>query len=246
MRYGIELQGVSKWFGDLHVLDNVSLAVPQGQFGVIVGPTGCGKSTILRMVAGLEHPDSGKVLKDGRPVRGPGPDRMLIFQEHALFPWRTVAENVAFGLELVGVRPAERAARVAEMLARVGLQGFEDYYPHQLSGGMRQRAAIARALVMDPEVLLLDEPFGPLDAMTRLVMQNELLRLWEGSGKTVLMVTHDIEEAIYLADRLFVMSHRPARVLREIEVDLPRPRSRTDAGFVRLRGQILALLQIAA
>lgn len=246
MMQGIALQRVSKWFGDLHVLEEVSLEVPQGRFGVIVGPSGCGKSTILRMVAGLERPEYGQVLKDGKPVRGPGPDRMLIFQEHALFPWRTVVGNVAFGLELAGVSPAERSRRVAAVLARVGLQGFEGYYPHQLSGGMRQRAAIARALVMDPEVLLLDEPFGALDAMTRLVMQNELLRLWQGSGKTVLMVTHDIEEAIYLADRLFVMSHRPGRVLRQIDVELPRPRSRTDAEIVRLREDVLALLQLVA
>ncbi|BDG61160.1 ABC transporter ATP-binding protein [Caldinitratiruptor microaerophilus] len=246
MTGGIALEGVSKRFGDLQVLTDVNLQVAEGQFGVIVGPSGCGKSTILRMLAGLERPDAGRVLKDGKPVTGPGPDRILIFQEHALYPWRTVAGNVAFGLELAGVRPADRAARVADVLARVGLGGFERYYPHQLSGGMRQRAAIARALVMDPEVLLLDEPYGALDAMTRLTMQNELLRLWQGSGKTMLMVTHDIEEAIYLADRLFVMSPRPGRVLRQIEVELPRPRSRTDARMVRLREEVLGLLQIAA
>jgi len=240
---GLALEGVSKRFGDLQVLANVHLQVTQGQFGVIVGLSGCGKSTILRMLAGLERPDAGQVLKDGKPVTGPGPDRILIFQEHALYPWRTLAQNVALGLELAGVRPVERAARVADVLARVGLQGFERYHPHQLSGGMRQQAAIARALVMDPEVLLLDEPYGALDAITRLTMQNELLRLWPGSGKTMLMVTHDIEEAVYLADRLFVMSHRPGRVLRQIEVDLPRPRSRTDARAVRLREEVLSIIQ---
>ncbi|MFZ5816387.1 MAG: ABC transporter ATP-binding protein [Bacillota bacterium] len=246
MSGGIRFEGVSKRFGDLPVLNAIHLGVGRGEFAAIVGPSGCGKSTLLRMAAGLEQPDTGLVLHQGRPVEGPDPSRMMIFQEHALYPWRTVAENVGFGLELSGTSRAERAERVADVLKRVGLAGFERYYPHQLSGGMRQRAAIARALVVDPEVLLLDEPYGALDAMTRLTMQDELLRLWQGSGKTVLLITHDIEEALYLADRVFVMSHRPGRVIREILLDLPRPRSRTDARFVRLREEILAALQLAA
>lgn len=242
----IALEHVHKRFGDLDVVTGINLQLAPGEFGAIVGPSGCGKSTILRMLAGLEKADGGRVLKSGAPIAGPGPDRMMIFQDHALYPWRTVAENAGFGLEVAGIRGAERDERVGEVLAKVGLRGFERYYPHQLSGGMRQRASIARALVMDPEILLLDEPYGALDAMTRLTMQNELLNLWQGSGKTMLLITHDIEEALYLADRLFVMSHRPGKILREIELDMPRPRSRSEASFVRLREDVLQLLQIAA
>ncbi|HYF91732.1 MAG TPA: ABC transporter ATP-binding protein [Symbiobacteriaceae bacterium] len=240
----IVVEDVSKRFGDLPVLKGVSLSIARGEFAAIVGPSGCGKSTLLRMLAGLERPDAGRVLLDGRPVAGPGPERMMIFQEHALYPWRTVAENAGFGLELAGVARREREQRVGAILQKVGLAGFEKYYPHQLSGGMRQRASIARALVMDPEVLLLDEPYGALDAMTRLTMQNELLKLWQGSGKTVLLVTHDIDEALYLADRVFVMSNRPGTLLREIVLSQPRPRHR--AGLAALRQDVLEALQIAS
>lgn len=246
MTQAIGLDHVSKVFADLEVLKGISIGLSAGEFGAIVGPSGCGKSTILRLLAGLERPDAGRVLQGGQPVTGPGPDRMMIFQDHALYPWRTVADNVGFGLELAGVPRTARAERVMHVLGRVGLTGFAQYFPHQLSGGMRQRAAIARALVMDPEILLLDEPYGALDAMTRMTMQEELLRLWQGSGKTMLLITHDIEEALYLADRLFVMSSRPGRILAEMAVDLPRPRRRTDAGFVRLREEVLGLLQLAA
>jgi ABC-type nitrate/sulfonate/bicarbonate transport system ATPase subunit len=243
----LKLESVSRWFGDLQVLDAVTLEVRQGEFAAIVGPSGCGKSTALRMFAGLERAGEGRVLAGGAPVAGPGPDRVMIFQEHALYPWRTVAENVGFGLELAGVPAGQRAERVGEVLAKVGLSGFERYYPSQLSGGMRQRTAIARALVMDPSVLLLDEPYGALDAMTRLTMQNELLRLWEGSGKTMLLITHDIEEALYLADRVFVMSPRPGRVIRELDLyDLGRPRNRNGTRFGELRQEILELLNYIA
>ncbi len=241
----LELRNVSKWFGGLQALFSVSLQVEVGEFAAIVGPSGCGKSTALRMCAGLERADSGKVTFKGRPVDRPSPDRMLLFQDHALYPWRTVAENVGFGLELAGVAKAVRQERVTEILGRVGLRDFAQYHPHQLSGGMRQRASIARALVMDPELLLLDEPYGALDAMTRLTMQNELLRLWEGSGKTVLLITHDIDEALYLADRVYVMSDRPGRILREIQLELPRPRRRGDAAFGRLREEVLEALEVA-
>jgi ABC-type nitrate/sulfonate/bicarbonate transport system ATPase subunit len=241
----ITFEGVTKRFGDLTVLSDVSLTVERGEFAAIVGPSGCGKSTLLRTLAGLERPDAGRVLVDGKPVKGPGPDRMLMFQEHALYPWRTVADNVGLGLELAGVAKQERQERVADVLERVGLKGFETYFPTQLSGGMRQRAAIARALVMDPEVLLLDEPYGALDAMTRLSMQNELLRLWQGTGKTVLLITHDIDEALYLADRVFVMSARPGRVTQELLLDQPRPRSRSHAQFGRLRENVMEALHIA-
>ncbi|MFZ5827101.1 MAG: ABC transporter ATP-binding protein [Bacillota bacterium] len=246
MSGGIRIQGVNKRFGGLDVLSDINLTVRPGEFGVIVGPSGCGKSTLLRMVAGLERPDQGLVLYGGSAVTAPSPTRTMIFQEHALYPWRTVEANVGFGLELAGVPGSERKKRVAEVLAKVGLKGFERYYPHQLSGGMRQRASIARALVMNPEALLLDEPYGALDAMTRLTMQDELLRLWQGSGKTMLLITHDIEEALYLADRLWIMSPRPGRIMRAIEIDLPRPRSRTDTRFVRLREEVLSALHLAA
>lgn len=239
------LQEVYKAFGNLPVLDGVSLALAAGEFGAIVGPSGCGKSTALRLCAGLEQPDQGQVLAGGRPVAGPGPDRMLIFQEHALYPWRTVAQNAAFGLELAGVPARERAERVRQVLEKVGLGAFASYYPHQLSGGMRQRAAIARALVMDPQMLLLDEPYGALDAMTRMAMQEELVRLWQGSGKTVLLITHDIDEALVLADRIFVMSPRPGRIVQSLTVDLPRPRRRSDPRFAALREAILRGLQLA-
>jgi len=237
------VEGVSKGFGDLQVLVNVSLAVQQGEFAAIVGPSGCGKSTLLRMVAGLERPDQGLVLYKGTPVQRPGPDRTLMFQEHALYPWRTVEENVGFGLELAGGPAAGRRSRVEQAISMVGLRGFEKYYPSQLSGGMRQRASVARALVVNPEVLLLDEPYGALDAMTRAVMQDELLSLWQESGRTMLLITHDMEEAVYLADRIFVMSDRPGQVIEEVVVDLPRPRHRSDPRFVRLREGLLRALQ---
>jgi ABC-type nitrate/sulfonate/bicarbonate transport system ATPase subunit len=241
----IQFEGIAKRYGALEVLSGIDIEVRRGEFAAIVGPSGCGKSTLLRMLAGLERPDAGRILLDGKPVGGPGPDRMMIFQEHALYPWRTVAQNVGFGLELGGVPKAETERRVAELLDKVGLTGFASYFPSQLSGGMRQRASIARALVMDPNVLLLDEPYGALDAMTRLTMQNELLKLWQGSGKTVLLITHDIDEALYLADRVFVMSARPGRVIRELELDQPRPRSRSHAQFGRLRQHVLEALEIA-
>lgn len=238
----LELRHVHKSFGSLKVLEEVNLKVEKGEFAAIVGPSGCGKSTALRMFAGLETPTGGDVLADGNPVQGPAPNRMLIFQEHALYPWLTVEENVGLGLELAKVPKKERKARINAVLEKVGLSGFNKYYPSQLSGGMRQRVAIARALVMDPDVLLLDEPYGALDAMTRLTMQNELLRLWEGSGKTMLLITHDIDEALVLADKIFVMSARPGHVIETFRLDLPRPRNRNSEAFARYRQQIMKLL----
>lgn len=238
----LELQNVNKSFDALKVLENVNIKVERGQFAAIVGPSGCGKSTVLRMVAGLESPDSGKVMADGETITKPSPDRMMIFQEHALYPWLTVEENVGFGLELAKAPKGERKKRVDEVLKRVGLEGFHRYYPNQLSGGMRQRVSIARALVMDPDVLLLDEPYGALDAMTRLTMQNELLKLWQGTGKTMLLITHDIDEALYLADKIFVMSARPGTVVHTVGLDLPRPRYRNGERFVKLRQEIMQVL----
>lgn len=240
----LQLDRVSKTFGSLEVLSNINLTVEKGRFGAIVGPSGCGKSTALRMFAGLETPSSGFVTAGAKLIDGPDPQRILIFQEHALYPWRTVEDNVGFGLELAKVPLKERRARVKEVLEKVGLDGFQTYYPHQLSGGMKQRASIARALVMNPEVLLLDEPYGALDAITRLTMQNELLKLWRGSGMTVLLITHDIDEAIYLADTVFVMSPRPGRILETLEVDMPRPRNRNGARFAELRQAIMDALDI--
>jgi NitT/TauT family transport system ATP-binding protein len=241
----IEVQGVYKSFGNLKVLENINLTIEKGEFAAIVGPSGCGKSTLLRMVAGLETPDEGAVQTDGELIRKPSPRRMMIFQEHALYPWLTVGKNVEMGLELAGVAKEERRNKAENVLKTVGLEGFYDYYPSQLSGGMRQRVSIARALVMDPDILLLDEPYGALDAMTRLTMQNELLKLWEGSGKTMLLITHDIDEALYLADKVFVMSARPGKVVRTIDLDLPRPRNRNSQRFGELRQEIIQLLGLA-
>ncbi|KXG42955.1 ABC transporter ATP-binding protein [Tepidibacillus infernus] len=240
----IKLENVSKSFGDLKVLSNVNFSVESGEFVAIVGPSGCGKSTALRMIAGLEKPTTGKVMANEQIIDQPDPERTLIFQEHALFPWRTVGENVEFGLELANVAKEEREARIQAILIKVGLTDFKDYYPGQLSGGMRQRASIARALVMDPDVLLLDEPYGALDAITKLKMQNELMNLWLGSQKTMILITHDIDEAIYLADKIFVMSPRPGYIKDMIIVDLPRPRNRNGTEFIKIRERIMNELDL--
>ncbi|GIP40004.1 nitrate ABC transporter ATP-binding protein [Paenibacillus sp. J31TS4] len=240
----LELKQVNKSFGSLQVLSDINLKVEKGEFAVIVGHSGCGKSTALRMFAGLETATTGEVLADGKPIAGPDPQRVMIFQEHALYPWRTVEANVGFGLELAGVDKKEKRARVNAVLDKVGLDGFQRYYPHQLSGGMRQRVAIARALVVDPEVLLLDEPYGALDAITRLQMQNELIKLWRGTGKTMVLITHDIDEAVYLADSIYVMSPRPGRIIQKLTADMPRPRARNSQAFVDLRQQIMDSLDI--
>jgi ABC-type nitrate/sulfonate/bicarbonate transport system ATPase subunit len=242
----LELRGAGKSFGSLKVLSDINLTVEKGEFAAIVGPSGCGKSTALRMFAGLEFPSEGDALADGRTIAKPDPRRSLIFQEHALYPWRTVEKNVGLGLELTGVPARERQKRVREVLEKVGLAGFERYYPHQLSGGMRQRAAIARALVTDPEVLLLDEPYGALDAITRLTMQNELIKLWRGTGKTMLLITHDIDEAVYLADTIYVMSPRPGRIIKRLTAGMERPRNRNGEEFVRLRQEIMDSLDIGS
>lgn len=242
----LELRGVEKSFGALQVLKEINIRIEQGEFAAIVGPSGCGKSTALRMFAGLEFPTKGEVLAGGIRVRGPAPDRMLIFQEHALYPWSTVEENVGLGLEMAGVSKSDRKRRVNAVLEKVKLSGFNDYYPAQLSGGMKQRAAIARALIMDPEVLLLDEPYGALDALTRLEMQNELLDIWSGSGKTMLLITHDIDEALYLADKIFVMSARPGQIVETITVGQPRPRNRSGHAFAEHRQRIMRLLGLEA
>jgi ABC-type nitrate/sulfonate/bicarbonate transport system ATPase subunit len=224
------IEGVSRVFPGVRggtptrALEPTRLAVAKNDFITILGPSGCGKSTLLRIVAGLDRPSAGRVLLDGRAVTGPGADRGMVFQSYTLFPWLTVAENIAFGLKERGVPAARRAETVAAYIDKVGLKGFERHYPKQLSGGMQQRTAIARALANDPEILLLDEPFGALDNQTRALMQELLLGIWERERKTVLFVTHDIEEAIFLASRVVVMSARPGRIKAQVPVDLPHPR----------------------
>jgi ABC-type nitrate/sulfonate/bicarbonate transport system ATPase subunit len=240
----IRIDNITKHFGPLEVLLNIDITIEKGEFAAIVGPSGCGKSTVLRMIAGLDTPTTGEVKANGVVIGQPDPQRVLIFQEHALYPWRTVEDNVGFGMELANVPKAERRARIDAILDKVGLNGFQKYYPHQLSGGMKQRASIARALVLDPQVLLLDEPYGALDAITRLTMQNELIKLWRGTGKTVLLITHDIDEAVYLADTIYVMSPRPGRIVRTVKADMERPRNRNSAEFVQLRQQIMDSLDI--
>ncbi|GAA4165047.1 ABC transporter ATP-binding protein [Shinella granuli] len=244
----LDVEGVSHRYEldgkELKVLDNVSLTIAPGEFVALLGPSGCGKSTLLRLAAGLETPTTGRVLEDGRPVTAPNPDRILVFQDATLFPWRTVRGNIATGLEARGLI-REREYRIDEVLELVKLEGFADFYPHQLSGGMAQRAALARALVNDPKLLLLDEPFGKLDSLTRLRMQNELLDLWKSAGFTALLVTHDVEEALLLADRVIVLSDRPAAIVAEVRVDRPHPRRRDDASLIALRRSLLETLGIA-
>ena len=224
----------------LDVLRGIDLQVAGGEAIAIVGPSGCGKTTLLRVLAGLEEPDRGDVLIDGAPVHGIGNQRAVIFQEPRLLPWLTVAQNVAFGLEVRGIAAAKAAERARSYIRLVGLGGFEDAYPRQLSGGMAQRVGIARALTVQPEILLLDEPLGALDAMTKLTMQEELSRIWREEGVTMILVTHDLEEAIFLADRVLVMSKDSTVPPRLIDLDLPRPRDRSAPAFVALRRQLMA------
>lgn len=220
------------------VLDGIDLNVRPEEFVSVLGPSGCGKTTLLRIVAGLEPWDSGDVVVNGVPVTGPGRDRAMVFQDFALLPWSTVIDNVGFGLELRGVAAAERYGVAKRLIDTVGLTGFERHYPHQLSGGMQQRVGLARALAVDPQILLLDEPFGSLDSLTRRALQEDVLRLHETSRKTVLLVTHSVDEAARLGDRVVLLGARPARVVAVIETGLPRPRPAhvgADPRFVELK-----------
>ncbi len=241
----IVIRDLEKSFDGLVALKGLSLEVEESEFLSIVGPTGCGKTTLLNVIAGLEEPTSGSVEIGNRRVVGPGFDRGMMFQEGALLPWRTVAENVAFGLEIKGFDAEQRSAIARSYIDLVGLGGFEDKYPYELSGGMAQRAALARTLAYDPEILLMDEPFASVDALTRERLQNELLRIWGAMRKTILFVTHSIDEAVYLADRVAVMSSRPGRVKSIVEVALPRPRedSRSSSEFYALRNRIWEMLR---
>lgn len=238
----IIVEDLVKLFEDLTVIEHVSLGIRDGEFLAIVGASGCGKSTLLRIMAGLVKPTAGRVLIDGKEVAGPNPRHNLVFQDHALYPWRTVFQNVALGLEMQRQSRRQIEESVTALLALVGLEDFASYYPHQLSGGMRQRAALARVLAVDPDVLFLDEPFGALDAMTRLTLQDELLRIWVNSGKTVVLVTHDVEEALVLADRVVIMSAIPGRIRQIIEVKERRPRDRGSASLGSLKRTVLGIL----
>jgi len=241
----IVCQDVSKTFTQrfgkvtIPVLESIDLAVEENEFLVIVGPGQCGKTTLLRIMAGLETPSTGRVSLDGAPVTGPGPDRGLVFQKYMLFPWRTVVGNVEMGPKLRGVPKAERREIAGHYIKLVGLEGFEKAYPHQLSGGMKQRVGIARAYANNPKVMLLDEPFGQLDAQTRYLMEQETVRIWEAEKRTVIFVTNNIDEAIYLGDRIITMEGKlPGRLKSTYQVTLPRPREHMDVEFLELRHQI--------
>ncbi len=229
----------------LEALADVTLSIDDGEFVCLVGPSGCGKSTLLSIVAGLEHPTRGQVFADGRPVAGVSPSRILIFQEPALFPWLTVLGNIEFGLRFQDLTREDRRARAMDGLRLVGLEGFSDAFVHQLSGGMKQRAALARALVLDPELLLMDEPFAALDAQSRDMLHQEVLRVWERTGKTVVFVTHNVQEALRLADRVVVFSARPGRVLRQFRVAAARPRPVEQGALCEIGEEIRHELRVA-
>lgn len=231
------------------VLDGISLAVRTGEFVSMMGPSGCGKTTLLRVIAGLLTPATGQVYIDGREVSGPSPDRTVIFQEYGLFDWKTVRENVEFGLKVQGMEAAERRAKAQEYINLVHLHGAEDKYPSELSGGMKQRAAIARALAVEPECILMDEPFAALDSQTRRLLQEEVMEIWSETGRTIFLVTHNVEEAVFLSDRIFVLSQSPARITLTVDVEIPRPRSpdlRFEARFREIAEDIWHHLRPAA
>jgi NitT/TauT family transport system ATP-binding protein len=232
--------------GRLLALDNINLQVEDGEFVTIVGPSGCGKTTFINLCDGLLKPTAGRIEIDGVPVTKPGTDRGMVFQDSCLMPWRTVFKNVIFGLECQGLDNAQGTARANEFIKLVGLGGFEEHFPHELSGGMQQRCNLARALTVDPKILIMDEPFAALDAQTREIMQSELLRIWRESKKTVLFITHQINEAIYLADRVIVFAARPGRVKATIKIDLPRPRDlslKRDPSFLKYEDQVWNLIE---
>jgi ABC-type nitrate/sulfonate/bicarbonate transport system ATPase subunit len=242
----LAIQGVSRVFAGTkgaktQALTPIDFNVRENDFVTILGPSGCGKSTLLRIVAGLDQPTTGSVLLDGNPVEGPGAERGMVFQSYTLFPWLTVEQNICFGMRECGTPEPAQKERAAYFIAKVGLRGFEQHYPKQLSGGMQQRTAIARALANDPKILLMDEPFGALDNQTRVLMQELLLGIWESAQKTVLFVTHDIDEAIFMANRIVVFTARPGRIKTELNVDLPHPRHytiKTSPEFMALKARL--------
>ncbi|AXV40026.1 ABC transporter ATP-binding protein [Methanobacterium sp. BAmetb5] len=245
----ITLENVTKSFtpndgGKQLALNPINLNVAEGEFLSIVGPSGCGKTTLLRMIAGLDFPTSGRVLEGEIEITGPSRERGYVFQQYSLFPWRDVRDNVAFGLEMEGLEKKERYSKAREYLKLVGLSPYEKSYPRELSGGMKQRVAIARSLVNDPHVLLMDEPFSALDVQTRHKLQEELVRIWSQEQKTVIFVTHNVDEAVFLADRVVVLSQRPATVLKTFEINLERVRDRSAPEFLDLKKEITSLLEI--
>ena len=246
MNYKLEVRNVTKAYiseeGEIKALEDINLDVKPGEFLCIIGPSGCGKTTLLRMIAGLEYPTSGEIILDGKEVKGPSSDRGMVFQEFSLFPWRTVLKNVEFGLQMRNIKSKERHAIAERYIELVGLRGFEKHYPYELSGGMKQRVAIARALATEPSILLMDEPFGSVDAQTRNILQEELLQIWKRTEKTIIFVTHSVDEAVYLADRVVVMSARPGRIVECIDIDIERPRKRTSVEANVIREQLLRKL----
>ncbi len=242
----VSIRGLTKAFvkeeGTTVALKNVNLEVRDKEFVCLVGPSGCGKTTLLRIIAGLETAMAGTVSVDGTEITGPDPKRGMVFQEYSLFPWRNVIDNVAFGLEMRGISKAERHRIADRYISMVGLEQFRTSYPYELSGGMRQRVAIARALANDPDVLLMDEPFGALDAQTRNRMQKELLSIWEQTKKTIIFVTHSVDEAVYLAERIVVLSGRPGTIRDIIEIPWSQPRDRTSTEFAEVRRHVLQLI----
>ncbi|WP_293936620.1 ABC transporter ATP-binding protein [Iodobacter sp.] len=227
---------------DVVALRDINLDIPNGQFVCLLGPSGCGKSTLLNAVAGFSHPTSGSITVDGTPIKDTGPDRGMVFQEYALFPWMTVEQNIAFGLTIKKMPQDYIDSKVAELLETLKLVEFRHRFPKDLSGGMRQRVAIARILALDSPIMLMDEPFGALDALTRRSLQDELLKIWQEHKKTILFVTHSIEESIYLADRIIVLTYRPGTVKRDVLVDIPRPRDPSSAEFNALKRELGALV----
>ncbi|MBC3861397.1 ABC transporter ATP-binding protein [Undibacterium jejuense] len=238
----IEINAVNKIFKtadkEVVALHDINLEIPEGQFVCLLGPSGCGKSTLLNAIAGFALPSDGSIIANGKEVREPGPDRGMVFQEYALFPWMTVEKNIAFGLEIKGMKNVDIEQRVSNLLQMLGLYEFRQRYPKDLSGGMRQRVAIARVLALDSPIMLMDEPFGALDALTRRNLQDELLRIWSELKKTIIFVTHSIEEAIYLADRIIVMTYRPGTVKKDILLDLPRLRDPSSVQFNELKREL--------
>ncbi len=247
MQPKIEIKNVKKSFqqNDVEIvaLKDISLDIPPNKFVSIVGPSGCGKSTLLKLISGFDTPTKGDVLVNNKMVKIPGPDRGFVFQHSTLFPWKTVLKNVLFGLEIQKENKEDAKRKAMKYIAMVGLSGFENSYPHTLSGGMKQRAEIARVLAYDPEILLMDEPFGALDAQTRKVMQVELEKIWRQQKKTVVFVTHSVLEAVYLSDTVYVMTSRPGQIKERIDINLPRPRNFTDDGFLHTRNMILNHLE---
>ena len=242
-RAKVRFRDVTMRFGEMPILESIDLDVREGEFVCILGPSGCGKSTLLNIVGGFLKPAAGSVAIDEEPVTGPDPRRIFVFQERGVFPWLTVEGNIGFGL--FKLSEAEKRERIAHYVQLVGLRGFERAYPRELSGGMKQRLEVARALAVNPDVLYLDEPFGALDSITRLQMRSELLRIWQAEKKTVLFVTHDIEESVQLADRVVVMSARPARIRRIVDIDIPHPRDLSSKRYIELRDSIFAEIGLA-